>query len=270
MSTEIALRCEGLHKRLGERAVLDGVSLAFKLGQWTAIVGPNGAGKSTLLALLAGLMPPDAGVCSLMGRPLAAWSAPEQARLRIWLGQADSTLASGELAARDVVRLGRLPRHGLFGAPDANDEAAVTAAMRETECLAFEGRRLSQLSGGERQRVLLARALAATDADGPVVWLLDEPTTHLDAPHQRSLMQGLRRRARAGATVLTVLHDLSLALLADRVLVLDAGRVAADGAPGDAALHAVLRSAFGGAVAIHRLPAANDDTRARWAAVPEL
>ena len=107
-------------------------------------------------------------------------------------------------------------------------------------------RRLSELSGGERQRVLLARALAV----GAPLLLLDEPTTHLDAPHQRALLRSLAARARAGAAVLSVLHDVTLALAADRVLVMDRGRLVADGAPADAALRAALVEVFGAAFSV--------------------
>jgi iron complex transport system ATP-binding protein len=222
------LAAVGLSLRLGENLAVDGISVGLQAGQWTAIVGPNGAGKSTLLALLAGLRRPDAGTVRLHGRALAEVPARERAQHLAWLAQQGE--AEGEIGARDVVRLGRLPRHGLFGAPDASDEAAVDRALAETEATAFGARRLSELSGGERQRVLLARALAV-DAS---VLLLDEPTTHLDAPHQRALMRSLAGRARAGVAVAAVLHDLTLALAADRVLVLDRGRLVADGPPASA------------------------------------
>jgi iron complex transport system permease protein len=111
------LSAEGLSLRLGDNLAVDGVSLALHGGQWAAIVGPNGAGKSTLLALLAGLRQPDAGCVRLGGRPLAEWPARERAQQLAWLAQQGD--AEGEIAALDVVRLGRLPRHGLFGAPDA-------------------------------------------------------------------------------------------------------------------------------------------------------
>ena len=217
------LQAEGLTLRLGGRRVVDAVSLALRGGEWAALVGPNGAGKSTLLQLLAGLRDADGGSVRLAGRALHDWPGRERAQRLAWLSQQGE--ADGDIAARDVVRLGRLPRHGLFGAPDAGDEAAVSAAMAETACAEFAARRLSELSGGERQRVLLARALAV----GSPLLLLDEPTTHLDAPHQRALLRSLAARARSGSAVLSVLHDVTLALAADRVLVMDQGRLVADG-----------------------------------------
>lgn len=253
------LAAEGLSLRLGENLAVDGISVGLQAGQWTAIVGPNGAGKSTLLALLAGLRRPDAGLVRLHGRPLADVPARERAQHLAWLAQQGE--AEGEIAARDVVRLGRLPRHGLFGAPDASDEAAVDRALAETEATAFATRRLSELSGGERQRVLLARALAVEAA----VLLLDEPTTHLDAPHQRALVRSLAGRARAGVAVAAVLHDLTLALAADRVLVLERGRLVADGAPASADLRQALVQVFEQAFSIETVAVQG---RQRWVAVP--
>jgi iron complex transport system ATP-binding protein len=255
------LEADAVRVALGGRTVLDGVSVRLEAGHWTAIAGPNGAGKSTLLSALAGLRRVEAGTVRLDGRAIAQWPARERARRIAWLSQHGE--ADGELAARDVVLLGRLPHHGLLGAPDAADLAIADAAMRETECDAFVARRLASLSGGERQRVLIARALAV---DAPVL-LLDEPTTHLDAPHQRTLVRGLRRRAAAGAAIATVLHDLGLALAADRLLVLVAGRVAVEGPPDDAAVRAGLARAFGDAIRIVRLEA-DGDAPARWITVP--
>ena len=254
------LRCEALALSLGGRRVIDGVTLDFEAGCWCAVVGPNGAGKSTLLGLLAGLRSPDSGQVSLQGRALAGWPPRQRAQQLAWLSQQGE--ADGDIAVRDVVRLGRLPRHGLLGTPDGADEAAVDAALAETECGPLAQRRLSALSGGERQRVLLARALAV----GAPVLLLDEPTTHLDAPHQRALCRSLRERARAGGTVVSVMHDLTLALGAHRVLVMRQGRIVADGAPHEAALHAALADVFDGAFSIAPVATAAGP---RWVAVPK-
>ena len=241
---------------LGSTQALRDVSLALPSG-WTAIVGPNGAGKSTLLRALAGLQLPDAGEVRLNGRALAQVPARERAAQIAWLAQQGEV--SGELTVRELVHLGRLPALGLFTAPTADDEARVDAAMRDAECSAWQQRRLHELSGGERQRVLLARALAV---DAP--WLLlDEPTTHLDPPHQVALVRLVQRQVRGGVTVVSVLHDLSLALLADRLVVMEGGRIRATGSRDDPALHAVLVDVFGAAIRIVRL-------ESRWVAVPHL
>jgi len=252
----VSLRADALGVSLGSTRALDSVSIGFEPG-WTAIVGPNGAGKSTLLRALAGLQAPQSGSVHLHGQALQDWTDRERATRIAWLGQQAET--TGELTVREVVQLGRLPQHGLFGALTAGDEAVVDAAMHDAECSAWQTRRLHELSGGERQRVLIARALAV---DAPVL-LLDEPTTHLDPPHQIALVQLLRRRAAAGVTVVSVLHDLALALLADRLIVLDRGRVRAVGRSDDAALHAALIDVFGGAIRIERVGS-------RWVPVADL
>jgi iron complex transport system ATP-binding protein len=240
------LRATDLRVRLGRADVLQGVTLEVGAG-WTALVGPNGAGKSTLLRALAGLQAPAGGSVHLRGRELQTIAAPERARHLAWLAQQGEV--TGELTVRETVELGRMARLGLLGTPGPADAAAVDQAMSLTECSAWAGRRLHELSGGERQRVLLARVLAT---EAPLL-LLDEPTTHLDAPHQRALARLFRQLAHdtaAPRAVLTVLHDLSIALRADRLLVLDAGRLQADGPPANPFVQAALVRVFGHAIRI--------------------
>ena len=257
----VLLAAEGVSLVLGGRTVVDQVSMQLHAGQTVAIVGPNGAGKSSLLRLLAGLREPDTGQVTLQGRALEDWPARQRAQQLAWMAQQGD--ADGDIAALDVVRLGRLPHAGLFGQLDAEDIAAVQRAMAETECETFAQRRLRDLSGGERQRVLLARALAV----GAPVLLLDEPVTHLDAPHQRALMRSLAARARGGHAVLAVMHDLTQALTADRLLVMHQGRLVADGPAADATLRATLVEVFGGAFSVERLDTASG---VRWVALPRL
>ena len=250
------LHCDRVSVALGSTQALRDVSLALAPG-WTAIVGPNGAGKSTLLRVLAGLQAVDAGEVRLDGRALATLPARERAMQIAWLAQQGE--AGGELTVREVVHLGRLPALGLFAAPDRDDEARVDRALREAECSAWQQRRLHELSGGERQRVLLARALAV-DAR----WLLlDEPTTHLDPPHQVALVRLMRREVGAGTAVVSVLHDLTLALLADALVVMQQGGIRAHGERGDPRLHAALIEVFDGALRIERYGT-------RWIAIPDL
>ena len=242
----LRLQADALCVRLGGRDVLRGLSLQLGPG-WTALVGPNGAGKSTLLRALAGLRAPDGGQVRLQGQDLRTLAPAERARRVAWLAQQGEV--TGELNVRETVELGRIAHLGLLGTPGPQDRAAVERAMALTECAPWQQRRLHELSGGERQRVLLARVLAT---EAPLL-LLDEPTTHLDAPHQVALARLFRRLAHEPAqprAVLSVLHDLPVALQADRLLVLQHGRLCADGPPTDAALQATLVSVFGGAIRI--------------------
>jgi iron complex transport system ATP-binding protein len=209
-----ALSCRDLSVGYGSRIVLEGISLDIHAGFWTAVVGPNGSGKSTLLRTIAGLREPNSGEIWLQGRSLSAWPRRERARRLAWLAQ---TPGATDLTASEVVALGRFAHSGWLAHRQAVDDAAMYRAMVATGSLSWARRRLSTLSGGERQRVHLARVLAV---EAPVL-LLDEPTTHLDPPHQEDIARLLREQAYAGGVcVVSAIHDLSLALTADRLIVL--------------------------------------------------
>jgi len=225
--------------KLQGRPVLGRIALEIQPGRWTAVVGPNGAGKSTLLRAMAGLIPID-GEVRLGGRPLTEWPAKARARELAWLGQ-DERGGEGLLAA-DVVMLGRLPHRGWLAPPDSSDEQAVTKAMAQTQCTSWRERVLARLSGGERQRVLLARLLAT---EAPLM-LMDEPLAHLDPPHQADWLALVRELCAAGRGVVSVLHELNMALQADHLVVMSQGRVAHEGGSSDPATHAALKAVFGG------------------------
>lgn len=250
------LHVDAVSVQLGDTLALDETSARVGTG-WTAIVGPNGAGKSTLLRVIAGLQAPQRGSVTLDGRALAALTGRERAQRIAWLAQQGE--ATGELSVREIVGLGRLARSGIFGALTIADDARVEQAMAEAGCAAWRHRRLHTLSGGEQQRVLLARALAV-DAR---LLLLDEPTTHLDPPHQLALVRMVKQQVAAGVGVVSVLHDLPLALLADRLLVMDRGRIRADGSPDDPGTRQALVDVFGGAIGVARF-------EGRWIVVPRL
>lgn len=233
-----ALSCRNLSVSYGQRAVLDDVSLDIHAGRWTAIVGPNGCGKSTLLRAFAGLAKVRAGSIALQGRRLSAWSRRERARQLAWLAQASGPT---DLTAAEVIGLGRLAHEGWLGHARHEDDAAIQRAMAATGSLTLGARRLSTLSGGERQRVHLARVLAA---EAPVL-LLDEPTTHLDPPHQEDVARLLREQARRrGTCVLSAIHDLSLAMAADDLIVLGHRKVIGHGAVSEALRGDWLSAAF--------------------------
>ena len=228
------------HVRFGARNALDGISARFEPGAITGIVGPNGAGKTTLLKAAAGLLPLAAGACDRVrprGFRVAARSLGAPRRV-----SAARRRGRGVAAARvEIVALGRLPHGATLGRLSSTDAAAAENALTRADALAFAARRVDALSAGERARVLFARALA-TEAD---VLLADEPAAHLDPAHQLRLMDLLREEAARGAAIAVTLHELPLAARCDRLLVLDRGRVAAEGAPDAALSDDVLARVFG-------------------------
>lgn len=219
------LRIRGLAVRRGRRAVLEGVDLDVRPGEVLALVGPNGAGKSTLLAAVCGDVAAE-GEVLLDGRPAASWRPVELAMRRAFLTQSHTLAFS--FPAEEVVRMGRAP---WAGTPrEDEDDEAVARAMHDADVAAFAGRPFPSLSGGEQARVALARVLAQRT---PII-LLDEPTAALDIRHQELVFTVARARAAEGVAVVAVVHDLALAAAhADRVAVLESGRLVECGRPGD-------------------------------------
>ena len=215
------------------RGRLASVSATLEPGRITAICGPNGAGKSSLLQCLAGLLAPDGGGVTFDGADLAALHPRERARAIGYLPQEGEV--AWDVAVRSLVALGRLPHRD-------RGEAEIAAALRALDLEGLSDRPISRLSGGEKARALLARVLAGTPR-----WILaDEPLAALDLGHQLQLLGHLRRAAEAGAGVVLVLHDLALAMNhADRVIVLDGGAAAADGAPEEALSAGMIAAVWG-------------------------
>ena len=241
-----ALQARGLRAELGGCQVLHGVDLDLRNACWTSVAGPNGAGKSSLLKALAGLLRTQ-GEVTLLGKTLDAWSPRERAQNLAWLGQNETS--GDDLTAWDVVMLGRLPHQGWMGSATQHDHGEVERAMRATQAWDWRARSLGQLSGGERQRVLLARALAVNAR----VLLMDEPLANLDPPHQADWMAIVRALVADGKAVISVLHEVSMALAADEVVVMAQGRVLHHGAAHASATHAALIDVFQRRIRIQNL-----------------
>ncbi len=234
------IQARGISVLAGGRALLREISLEVRQGEVLAVIGPNGAGKSTLLRALAGELRPTSGEVRWAGGPGDALSL---ARRRAVVSQ--SVELAFPMTAWAVAMLGRLPWHGTTQA--GRDEPAVWSALERAGVSHFAGRAYATLSGGERQRVQLARALAQLDgAPGPVAILLDEPTASLDAAHRLAILTLLRKMAGEGVAVLVILHDINeAAFVADRVAILENGRLAALGATPDVLNERDLSDIFG-------------------------
>lgn len=223
--TMLTLRNVSLSRR--GRRVLDGVGLNAARDEVLGVIGPNGAGKSTLLRLMAGLTRPDRGTVRLEDRDIGDWPRRDRARRIAYLPQHPD--CHWPITVAGLADLGRLPHRGFWDRPTPRDAAAVETALALADMNRLADRRLDSLSGGEAARAHLARALAGE----PALLLADEPVADLDPSHALTVMDHLRRFAGQGGAVVVVLHDLSLASrYCDRLILLNAGRIAATGAPG--------------------------------------
>lgn len=250
----VAFDLRRVSAQVGGVPVLHDIQLQLQAACWTAVVGPNGAGKSTLLRVLAGLLPHQ-GQLHYQGQPLSQVTAQQRAKSMAWLGQNEP--AFEDLTVWDVVMLGRMPHLGWLGTPGPTDVEAVQQALVTMQAHTWTQRTLSSLSGGERQRVLLARALSVQAH----TLLLDEPLNHLDPPHQADWLHSVKAQVQCGATVLSVMHDMSLALHADRVVVLRDGRVLHEGPAHHPASHRCIEQVFDQRVKVIQV-------QDRWMVVP--
>jgi iron complex transport system ATP-binding protein len=229
---------DDLGVRLGRAEILRGVSFSIAAGEWVGLLGPNGSGKTTLLRTLAGLLPYD-GRLDLRGRPIRAWRAGDLARTLAFVRQAPTF--AFDLSVRDLVLLGRAPHKRLLESWHHGDHDRVERALAQVDLEGFASRSILQLSGGERQRAFLAQAMVQ-EAD---ILLLDEPTAHLDVHHQYEFLERIHELSASGRTVVSVFHDLELALrYAHRVIVVEEGLIAASGAPEEVLTAGLIESVF--------------------------
>jgi iron complex transport system ATP-binding protein len=234
--------------RLGGRPVVDAVDLDVGDGEWLALIGPNGAGKTTLLRAIAGLVP-YRGSIVLDGRRADDLRRTELARLLALVPQEPST--PPWMTVGEYVLMGRTPHLGPLAKEGRGDREAAARAVSRLDLAGYEERRLETLSGGEKQRAVVARALAQ---EAPIV-LLDEPTAALDIGHQQQALELLDSlRAESGLTLVAAMHDLTLAAqYADRMVLMDAGSIVADGPPAEVLTEALVEAHYGADVDV--LPA---------------
>jgi iron complex transport system ATP-binding protein len=244
------LTARNLTIRYDRREVLRNVSFDLREGEIIALLGPNGAGKTTLVRVLNGSVPVASGEVIYDGRRLVELSRREIAKHIAVVAQENET--KFPVSVLEFVLAGRFVHGNAFGWESEDDIAAARKALADCELTDFADRVMNELSGGERQRVVLARALA-TGAD---VLLLDEPTANLDLAHQAMMFRLVRERCSdAGASAVVITHDLNLAAeFADRILILNEGKVFAFGDPGSVLTAENITSVFGVKVLLDENP----------------
>ncbi len=232
------------HASRDRKRLLHEVSFHVEPGELVLVLGPNGAGKSTLLKLLAGDLPLQHGSVHWNHAPIHGSDPKEMARSRAVLGQHNAIGLA--FTVEEVIRMGRYPYYG--NAPTRSDAEAVDRAMQMAHLDLLRTRVLDTTSGGEQQRTHIARAFTQVDntEPGPRLLLLDEPLNDLDIRHQHALMDAAKSFAKSGHCVLAVLHDVNMAAqYADRILLMNTGRITASGAPDEVLTAPILTEAYG-------------------------
>ncbi|HLX20478.1 MAG TPA: ABC transporter ATP-binding protein [Gaiellaceae bacterium] len=233
---------DGLCVSFGGADAVRGVSLEIEADEWVMLIGPNGAGKTSILRALCGLIP-FGGVAAIDGKDVRTLGRRELARLVAFVPQ--NPITPPELTVAEYALLGRTPHLGYLAAEGRRDRYAATQALERLDLLAFAERGLGSLSGGELQRAVLARALAQEAS----ILLLDEPTTSLDLGRQQQVLELVDSLRAEGLTVVSTMHDLTLAgQYADRLVLLDRGAVVAEGAPGEVLSESNLAAYYGASV----------------------
>jgi iron complex transport system ATP-binding protein len=227
--------------RAGTKVLVSDVSLDIEPATWCTVIGPNGAGKTTLVETVAGIRRPFSGSISISGQRLSTMTERERARMVALVPQHPEVPAG--MTVLDYVSLGRTAYHGLLRPPSARDRTVVDSVLERLSLGQFAERDVITLSGGERQRMVLGRALAQST----MVIVLDEPITGLDLRHQIGLLDLLKSEvAQCGLTVVATLHDLTLAgQFADRLVLLDGGKVVLDGPASEVIRSAELADCYG-------------------------
>lgn len=244
------LTVENLSAGYARVPVLQDIRLEVKAGEWLGLIGPNGCGKTTLLRVLSGVIRPARGKVLLEGRELREYPPRALAKLRACLPQ--ELPLEFPFTVREIALLGRSPHIPALGAETPDDLRIAEEALRLTDLSSLAGHAITQISGGERQRAFIALCLAQE----PKLLLLDEPTSHLDATHQLSILNLLRDlNQKKGLTLITVFHDLNLASeYCGRLAVLGRGRLEIAGTPDEVITPERLGQIFGAGLRVGKNP----------------
>jgi iron complex transport system ATP-binding protein len=236
----IRLSADDILVRFDGRTALNGISTTVAAGEIVGLIGPNGAGKTTLLRVCANLLDPQSGMVRFEDQPVAKMAPRDLARSLAFLPS--GAPCHWPIEVNRLVALGRLPYLPPWTQARPIDAAAIDAAIEMADVQEFRGRNVDELSDGERARVMLARALAGE----PRLLLADEPVAGLDPRHQLTVMEVLAGLSKDGASVVVTLHDLSLATrYCNRLILLDAGAIVAEGKPADVLTKQNLAQVFG-------------------------
>ncbi len=228
---------------------LDGLSLDVAGGEFVGLIGPNGCGKSTLVRVISGVLEPERGEVELRGRSLSRMTRVDIAKTVAVVPQESHFFLN--FSCMDVVLMGRNPYLRRFQSESEEDYRVALDAMSVTDTAHLKERGINEISGGEKQRVVIARALAQS----PRVLLLDEPTAHLDMDHEIEVFDLLRRLNREGLTILVVSHDVNVAAeYCGRILLMVAGRIAAEGSPEEVINPRILHGVYGARIVVERNP----------------
>lgn len=232
-----------------EKRALDGVTMQVPDGSFYAVLGPNGSGKSTLMRALMGILPLEEGAALIGGKDIGLWGRRALARFVGAVSQAEHM--AFPLRVDAFVEMGRYPHLGPLGPTGEADRVAIRNALHHCDAEEFTRRDVTSLSGGELQRVRIARALAQE----PTALVLDEPTASLDIAHEMRIFQLLRTSSEQGMTVLLITHNVNLAArFADRLLLLNRGRVAAEGEVREVFREDILKQVYGWPISVREDP----------------
>lgn len=230
------LALQNINITLGEKKIIQDVSLAVQNGDFVGIIGPNGSGKSTLLRSIYRVIEPSSGTILLGGQDLKKIKLAESAKKMGVVGQFNTV--DFDFTVFEMVMMGRTPHKSLLGSDKAVDYEISLEAIRKVGMEKYTNRNFSTLSGGEKQRIILARALAQQ----PQLLILDEPTNHLDIKYQLQILSIVKS---LGIGVLAALHDLSLAAMyCNKLYVLKDGKLITSGIPNQILTSELVRDVY--------------------------